>query len=571
MANCPLCTRPAQQFDWMAKESGYQISCRTCGSYDVASAVLAAKLLDTPDVAARRHLLSALTKVSNEPIFVDKQRLATLCAGVPSEKTIQQKIELMVRWFADRSSEIGARIKTASDDDYPAAWCKSPAEWTTIFWDVVNELKYLEHQGDTACVTVRGHRWLAERSLPGESSASPVSDPDRAPDEEFMRSAIAEARKCVSDPGRIDPMVGVVIARDGKKLAAAHRARDAGGEHAEFTALRELENASVAGATVYATLEPCTTRNPPKRPCAKRLVERKVKRVFIGMLDPDVRIKGRGVEELRDAGIDVQFFVPELMSQVEELNREFIRDRRSRSGLGSRVGEVERVGVADVATRALADIVPGKPRLRLTIKYPEVVAGLPEPAVEEINGALRGVALDFLHGHRKYVSSRAGDPDVTDDSEDEIDQGFRVTLAQPDLFSVQFFEVWEIFLCRPVVGTTTRTYHLPNVTRVHLADLGWKDRTWRSWLSDFCRRALKAKNALDEWGNTDDEMIENGTQPEKVHEWPFCLTTEGLVISFDTETTGPVAWGAHDVLIPYAELAPVVNADGLLGGTLRAP
>jgi pyrimidine deaminase RibD-like protein len=123
-------------------------------------------------------------------------------------------------------------------------------------------------------------------------------------------------------------MVGAVVVKDGKVLSVAHRGEIAEGNHAEFVALeRKLANVTLTGATVYTTLEPCTTRTHPKVPCAERLVERKVARVVLGMLDPDERIRGLGQMRLRTANIATQFFPTNLMSEVEELNREFARDR----------------------------------------------------------------------------------------------------------------------------------------------------------------------------------------------------------------------------------------------------
>src|SRR5687768_14278463 len=107
-------------------------------------------------------------------------------------------------------------------------------------------------------------------------------------DVEFMKLAIEEMRKSQDESDdRVHPRVGVVVVKD-DVVVGAHRGEVKLGEHAEYTALeRKLAEDIIAGATVYTTLEPCTTRNHPKVPCAERLVERRVARVFIGMLDPN--------------------------------------------------------------------------------------------------------------------------------------------------------------------------------------------------------------------------------------------------------------------------------------------
>jgi pyrimidine deaminase RibD-like protein len=145
-------------------------------------------------------------------------------------------------------------------------------------------------------------------------------------DRKFAQMAIDEARKSTSEPdGRPHPFVGAVVVKNGQVLSVAHRG-EAAGNHAEFIALeKKLSDQAVAGATAYTTLEPCTTRNHPKIPCAERLIERRVARVVIGMLDPDPRITGRGQIRLREAGIITDFFPHDLMTQAEELNREFTR------------------------------------------------------------------------------------------------------------------------------------------------------------------------------------------------------------------------------------------------------
>lgn len=152
-----------------------------------------------------------------------------------------------------------------------------------------------------------------------------LTDSQGGDERKFMELTIEEARKSVGENDRSHPKVGAVVVKDGK-VVSAHRGELGNGEHAEYTALeRKLADEIVAGATIYTTLEPCTTRNHPKVPCARRLIERKLGRVVIGMLDPNPAICGKGERLLRDHGIVVDRFPHELIVQLEELNREFTR------------------------------------------------------------------------------------------------------------------------------------------------------------------------------------------------------------------------------------------------------
>jgi pyrimidine deaminase RibD-like protein len=141
-----------------------------------------------------------------------------------------------------------------------------------------------------------------------------------------MRLAVRAARESVAEDEKLHPKVGVVVARERDILVIGHRGETGPGNHAEFGALEiKSPNEHFAGATVYTTLEPCTDRNHPKIPCAKRLIERRVGRVVIGMVDPDPRIRGNGMLLLQHAGIALGTFDRESTEELLEINRDFIR------------------------------------------------------------------------------------------------------------------------------------------------------------------------------------------------------------------------------------------------------
>jgi diaminohydroxyphosphoribosylaminopyrimidine deaminase/5-amino-6-(5-phosphoribosylamino)uracil reductase len=101
-----------------------------------------------------------------------------------------------------------------------------------------------------------------------------------------------------------NPWVGAVLIPTGNQPVALGATAPPGGPHAEATML-QLAAGSAAGATVYVTLEPCSHhgRTPP---CADALIEAGVRRVVVGVEDPDPQVAGRGLARLRGAGVEVE-------------------------------------------------------------------------------------------------------------------------------------------------------------------------------------------------------------------------------------------------------------------------
>jgi len=138
-------------------------------------------------------------------------------------------------------------------------------------------------------------------------------------EEHYMSRCIALARKGETGAPP-NPMVGAVLVCDGKIIGEGFHRR-CGGPHAEVNAFASVRRPElVEKSTLYVSLEPCAHygRTPP---CAELIIKKKVGRVVIGCRDPFVKVQGRGVAMLREAGIDVLEGV--LEKECKELNKRF--------------------------------------------------------------------------------------------------------------------------------------------------------------------------------------------------------------------------------------------------------
>lgn len=116
-----------------------------------------------------------------------------------------------------------------------------------------------------------------------------------------------------------NPMVGCVVLQQGLVVGEGFHPR-AGQPHAEVFALAQA-GAQAQDATLYVNLEPCnhTGRTPP---CTEAVIQAGVRRVCVGMVDPDPRVSGTGIERLRQAGLEVIVGVEE--AACRQLNEAFV-------------------------------------------------------------------------------------------------------------------------------------------------------------------------------------------------------------------------------------------------------
>lgn len=152
----------------------------------------------------------------------------------------------------------------------------------------------------------------------GGGSIGVKSEGSEKDDDFYMRRCVEIARRAIGCTSP-NPMVGCVIVKDGKIVGEGFHPK-AGQPHAEVFALRDAGHLA-ENATAYVSLEPCNHygRTPP---CTEALVNAKVKKVVVGMVDPNPIVASKGVNKLRESGISVTVGVEEEL--CKKLNEGYI-------------------------------------------------------------------------------------------------------------------------------------------------------------------------------------------------------------------------------------------------------
>ena len=145
-------------------------------------------------------------------------------------------------------------------------------------------------------------------------------------DKKFMQRCIQLAKNGQLN-AKPNPMVGAVIVHNGRIIGEGYHVR-CGLAHAEvnaFASVRAEDEALLPESTIYVSLEPCSHygKTPP---CADLIIEKGVRRVVVGCIDEFAEVQGRGIQKLRDAGIEVEVGV--LEAECKALNRRFFTFHR---------------------------------------------------------------------------------------------------------------------------------------------------------------------------------------------------------------------------------------------------
>ena len=243
---------------------------------------------------------------------------------------------------------------------------------------------------------------------------------------ELMERAIEVMRDSVCEPREDDkasPKVGVVLFKPDGAIETACRGELRHGDHAEFTLLeRKSHNARLDGSVLFSTLEPCApgARHESKRSCAARIIDARIKEVWVGIEDPDPTVDRKGIKYLQDHGVMVQMFDRDLQEIIRKDNEAFIAQALERAAAAEEeleevvLSELEAPAVgslfADLSTEALAeyrahagigDAVTSQPFVRWLVRQ-----GL----LQQIDGEIRpsGFGVLLLGQRPREVMHQAG-------------------------------------------------------------------------------------------------------------------------------------------------------------------
>ena len=153
---------------------------------------------------------------------------------------------------------------------------------------------------------------------------------------EYMEMAVKVMKDSIQEPrkDKVSPNVGAVLVKSDGSIETACRGELREGDHAEFTLLeRKNRSEKLDEAVLFSTLEPCApgARKPPKLSCSERIVNARIKKVWIGIEDPDPAVDRKGIKYLQDHGVEVEIFDSDFQSIIRDANKQFIYEAEERA------------------------------------------------------------------------------------------------------------------------------------------------------------------------------------------------------------------------------------------------
>lgn len=169
----------------------------------------------------------------------------------------------------------------------------------------------------------------------------------------MMEKAVEAMRQSVHEPreDKASPSVGAVLVKPDGTVEIACRGELRHGDHAEFTLLERKNRANkLDGSVLFATLEPCApgARNAPKRACAERIVAARIKKVWVGIEDPDPKVDRKGIKYLQENGIEVEMFERDLQDIIRSENKKFFEQALERNAKEKAAGKPKLIALSEL-------------------------------------------------------------------------------------------------------------------------------------------------------------------------------------------------------------------------------
>ena len=171
-----------------------------------------------------------------------------------------------------------------------------------------------------------------------------------------------------------NPLVGAVVLDSSGRLVGEGFHKGAGKPHAEIKALAQARERSIDG-TIVVTLEPCCHQGLTP-PCTEAIIKSGLKKVVVGMVDPDPRVSGNGISRLKDSGLEVIEGV--LTQECESINREFsfrVRHGRPWGTLKWAMSLDGRIGLPNGCSKWITDVPARNSVHQMRSKCDAVIVG----------------------------------------------------------------------------------------------------------------------------------------------------------------------------------------------------